>query len=48
MVRLEGKQVELRPIAGTRSGGKTGEEDLALEKGSSGRREGEGRTYHAG
>jgi anthranilate synthase component 1 len=32
MVRLEGSQVELRPIAGTRRRGKTGEEDLALEK----------------
>src|SRR4030067_748933 len=32
MVRLEGKQVELRPIAGTRKRGKTREEDLALEK----------------
>jgi anthranilate synthase component 1 len=32
MVRLEGRQVELRPIAGTRRRGKTREEDLALEK----------------
>ena len=32
MVRLEGKQVELRPIAGTRRRGKTREEDLVLEK----------------
>src|SRR4030066_867345 len=32
MVRLEGKQVELRPIAGTRKRGKTREEDLVLEK----------------
>jgi anthranilate synthase component 1 len=32
MVRLEGSQVELRPIAGTRRRGKTREEDLALEK----------------
>ncbi len=32
MVRLEGKHVELRPIAGTRPRGKTGEEDLAMEK----------------
>ncbi len=32
MARLEGKQIELRPIAGTRRRGKTGEEDLALEK----------------
>ncbi len=32
MVRLEGKQVELRPIAGTCKRGKTREEDLALEK----------------
>ncbi len=32
MVRLEGKQVELRPIAGTRRRGETKEEDLALEK----------------
>lgn len=32
MVRLEGRQIELRPIAGTRRRGKTGEEDLMLEK----------------
>jgi anthranilate synthase component 1 len=32
MVRLEGKQIELRPIAGTRKRGKTREEDLELEK----------------
>jgi anthranilate synthase component 1 len=32
MVRLEGKQIELRPLAGTRPRGKTPEEDLALEK----------------
>jgi anthranilate synthase component I len=32
MVRLEDKQIELRPIAGTRWRGKTKEEDLALEK----------------
>ncbi len=32
MVRLEGKKIELRPIAGTRRRGKTLEEDLALEK----------------
>jgi anthranilate synthase component 1 len=32
MVRLEGKQVELRPIAGTRRRGKTREEDRVLEK----------------
>jgi len=32
MVRLEGKQIELRPIAGTRRRGKTKEEDLLLEK----------------
>lgn len=32
MVRLEGKQIELRPIAGTRRRGKTKEEDLALER----------------
>jgi anthranilate synthase component 1 len=32
MVRLEDKQVELRPIAGTRRRGKSEEEDLALEK----------------
>jgi anthranilate synthase component I len=32
MVRLEDKQIELRPIAGTRKRGKTKEEDLALEK----------------
>jgi len=32
MVRLEDKQVELRPIAGTRKRGKAKDEDLALEK----------------
>lgn len=32
LVRLEGKQVEVRPIAGTRRRGKTEEEDLDLEK----------------
>ena len=32
MVRLEDRQIELRPIAGTRWRGKTKEEDLALEK----------------
>jgi anthranilate synthase component 1 len=32
MVRLEDKQIELRPIAGTRRRGKTREEDLALEE----------------
>ncbi len=32
MVRLEGGQIELRPIAGTRRRGKDKEEDLALEK----------------
>jgi anthranilate synthase component 1 len=32
MVRLEGRQIELRPLAGTRPRGKTSEEDLALEK----------------
>lgn len=32
MVRLEGKQIELRPIAGTRPRGKTTEEDLMMEK----------------
>jgi anthranilate synthase component 1 len=32
MVRLEDKQIELRPIAGTRRRGKTKEEDVALEK----------------
>jgi anthranilate synthase component 1 len=32
MVRLEGRQIELRPIAGTRRRGKTEEEDLTLEK----------------
>jgi anthranilate synthase component 1 len=32
MVRLENRQIELRPIAGTRWRGKTKEEDLALEK----------------
>lgn len=32
MVRLEGKEISLRPLAGTRRRGKTREEDLALEK----------------
>ena len=32
MVRLEGKQIELRPIAGTRRRGANKEEDQALEK----------------
>ena len=32
LVRKEGKNIELRPIAGTRKRGKTVEEDLALEK----------------
>jgi anthranilate synthase component 1 len=32
LVRKEGQRVELRPIAGTRRRGKTGQEDLALEK----------------
>ncbi len=32
MVRLEGKKIELRPLAGTRPRGKTKEEDLSLEK----------------
>ena len=32
MVRLEGDEIELRPLAGTRRRGKTREEDLALEK----------------
>ena len=32
MVRLKGKQIELRPIAGTRPRGKTKEEDLILER----------------
>jgi len=32
MVRLEDKQIELRPIAGTRKRGRTKEEDLVLEK----------------
>jgi anthranilate synthase component 1 len=32
LVRMEGKKIELRPIAGTRWRGKTEEEDLELEK----------------
>jgi len=32
MVRLEGKQIELRPLAGTRPRGKTEQEDQAMEK----------------
>ena len=32
MVRLEGKQIELRPLAGTRRRGKTPEEDQEMEK----------------
>jgi anthranilate synthase component 1 len=32
MVRLEGKQIELRPIAGTRPRGRTPEEDRKMEK----------------
>ena len=32
MVRLEGRQIELRPLAGTRPRGKTKEEDLEMEK----------------
>ncbi len=32
MVRLEGRQIELRPLAGTRPRGKTPEEDLEMEK----------------
>jgi len=32
MVRLEGRQIELRPLAGTRKRGRTQEEDLAIEK----------------
>jgi anthranilate synthase component 1 len=32
LVRLDGKNVEVRPIAGTRRRGATGAEDLALEK----------------
>jgi anthranilate synthase component 1 len=32
MVRLEGKEIELRPIAGTRPRGKTQEEDRKMEK----------------
>lgn len=32
MVRLEGKTIELRPLAGTRRRGNSPEEDLALEK----------------
>ncbi|MGQ9693794.1 MAG: anthranilate synthase component I [Thermodesulfobacteriota bacterium] len=32
MVRLDGRKIELRPLAGTRPRGKTKEEDLLLEK----------------
>jgi anthranilate synthase component 1 len=32
MVRLDGKQIELRPIAGTRPRGRTSEEDREMEK----------------
>jgi anthranilate synthase component 1 len=32
MVRLEGKEMELRPLAGTRRRGRTLEEDLSMEK----------------
>ncbi len=32
LVRLEGKKIEVRPIAGTRKRGQSEEEDLALEK----------------
>jgi anthranilate synthase component 1 len=32
MVRLEGRQIDLRPLAGTRPRGKTSDEDLAMEK----------------
>ncbi|HEX7598073.1 MAG TPA: anthranilate synthase component I family protein, partial [Polyangia bacterium] len=32
LVRLDGRRVEVRPIAGTRRRGRSGEEDLALEK----------------
>jgi anthranilate synthase component 1 len=32
MVRLEGKRIELRPLAGTRPRGKTPEQDLVMEK----------------
>ncbi len=32
MVRLEGRQIALRPLAGTRKRGRTQEEDLAMEK----------------
>ena len=32
MVRLEGGQIELRPLAGTRRRGRTQEEDLAMER----------------
>lgn len=32
MVRLEGKKIELRPLAGTRPRGKTFEEDIFMEK----------------
>lgn len=32
LVRLEGEEIELRPIAGTRRRGRTQEEDLALEQ----------------
>jgi anthranilate synthase component 1 len=32
MVRLEGREIEVRPLAGTRRRGKSSEEDLAMEK----------------
>lgn len=32
MVRLDGRKIELRPLAGTRRHGRTQDEDLAIEK----------------
>jgi len=48
MVRLEGRQIELRPLAGTRRRGKTKEEDLEMEKELLSDEKEEGRAHHAG